>query len=76
VVGEDGVDLMEPIMGAEDFAFYQQRVPGCFSFIGVSRADWRTPYGVHHEKFMVDEAALPIGTALHVATALEALAGD
>jgi metal-dependent amidase/aminoacylase/carboxypeptidase family protein len=27
---------------------------------------------VHHEKFMVDEAALPIGTALHVATALEA----
>jgi IAA-amino acid hydrolase len=76
IVGEDGVDLMEPIMGAEDFAFYQRRVPGCFSFIGVSRADWRTRYGVHHEKFMVDEAALPIGAALHVATALEALAGD
>jgi len=31
---------------------------------------------VHHEKFMVDEAALPIGAALHVATALEALSGD
>jgi hypothetical protein len=28
---------------------------------------------VHHEKFKVDEAALPIGTAVHVATALEAL---
>ena len=76
VVGDDAVELMDPIMGAEDFSFYQQRVAGCFSFIGVSHAGWRTRHGVHHEKFMVDEAALPIGTALHVATALEALAGD
>jgi IAA-amino acid hydrolase len=73
VVGSDGVLGMEPILGAEDFAFYQQRVPGCFSFIGVSAADWQTRYGVHHEKFRVDEAALPIGAAVHVATALEAL---
>jgi IAA-amino acid hydrolase len=73
VVGAGAVHRMEPILGAEDFAFYQQRVPGCFSFIGVSAADWPTCYGVHHERFMVDEAALPIGTAMHVATALEAL---
>ena len=73
VVGAAGVHRMDPILGAEDFAFYQRRIPGCFSFIGVSAADWQTRYGVHHEKFMVDEAALPIGTALHVATALEAL---
>jgi len=73
VVGAARVGTMEPIMGGEDFAFYQQRVPGCFTFIGVSHAEWRTRYGVHHEKFLVDEAALPIGTALHVATALEAL---
>jgi metal-dependent amidase/aminoacylase/carboxypeptidase family protein len=76
VVGAGGVELMEAIMGAEDFSFYQRRVPGCFTFIGVSHADWRTRYGVHHEKFMVDEAALPIGAAVHVATALEALAVD
>jgi IAA-amino acid hydrolase len=76
IVGSDGVHHMEPILGAEDFAFYQRRIPGCFTFIGVSHADWRTRYGVHHEKFTVDEAALPIGAALHVATALEALADD
>ena len=76
VVGAGAVHRMEPILGAEDFAFYQQRIPGCFSFIGVSAADWPTRYGVHHERFMVDEAALPIGTAVHVATALEALAAD
>jgi amidohydrolase len=74
VVGAAGVHAMDAIMGAEDFAFYQRRIPGCFSFIGVSAADWRERYGVHHERFRVDEAALPIGTAVHVATALEALA--
>jgi IAA-amino acid hydrolase len=76
VVGENAVQRMEPILGAEDFAFYQRRIPGCFSFIGVSAADWPTRYGVHHGRFMVDEAALPIGTAVHVATALEALAAE
>jgi IAA-amino acid hydrolase len=76
VVGAGGVAPMEPILGAEDFSFYQQRIPGCFTFIGVSHATWGTRYGVHHERFKVDEAALPIGAAMHVATALEALAGD
>jgi IAA-amino acid hydrolase len=76
VVGSGGVTPMEPILGAEDFSFYQRRIPGCFTFLGVSDAAWQTRYGVHHEKFMVDEAALPIGAALHVATALEALSGD
>ena len=76
VVGPGGVRPMEPVLGAEDFSFYQRRIPGCFSFLGVSDAAWPTRYGVHHEKFMVDEAALPIGAALHVATALEALTGD
>ena len=76
LVGPGSVSRMEPILAAEDFAFYQQRIPGCFTFIGVSDADWQTRYGVHHEKFTVDEAALPIGAALHVATALEALADD
>jgi metal-dependent amidase/aminoacylase/carboxypeptidase family protein len=74
LVGAQSVGRMEPVLGGEDFAFYQQRVPGCFTFIGVSGAEWPARYGVHHEKFKVDEAALPIGAALHVATALEALA--
>ena len=76
VIGPGGVSRMDPIMGAEDFAFYQRRIPGCFTFIGVSHADWQTRHGVHHEKFRVDEAALPIGAALHVATALEALSAQ
>ena len=55
-------------------AFYQERISGCFAFIGVSHADWQTRHNVHHPKFKVDESALPIGAALHVAMALEAFA--
>jgi metal-dependent amidase/aminoacylase/carboxypeptidase family protein len=73
VVGAGNVRRMDPILGGEDFAFYQQRISGCFAFIGVSHAEWPTRYNVHHPKFTVDESALPIGAALHVAMALEAL---
>ncbi len=77
LVGAEHVCRMDPILGGEDFAFYQQRISGCFAFLGVSHADWHTRHSVHHPKFIVDEAALPIGSALHVAMALESLAlGD
>ena len=73
LVGAGNVRDMDPIMGGEDFAFYQRRVRGCFACIGVSHADWQTRHGVHHPKFIVDETALPIGAALHVAMARESL---
>jgi IAA-amino acid hydrolase len=74
LVGAENVRRMDPVLGGEDFAFYQQRISGCFALVGVSHADWQTRHAVHHPKFRVDEAALPIGAALHVALALEALA--
>jgi IAA-amino acid hydrolase len=76
LLGAGNVRAMEPILGSEDFAFYQQRIPGNFAFLGVSHPAWEMRHGVHHSKFRVDEDALPIGTAWHVATALKALAGQ
>ena len=76
LLGAGHVRAMEPILGGEDFAFYQQRIPGNFAFLGVSDPAWDTRHGVHHPKFRVDEGALPVGTAWHVATALKALAGS
>jgi IAA-amino acid hydrolase len=73
LLGAQNVHRMDPILGGEDFAYYQQHIPGCFTFIGVSHGDWQTRYSVHNPKFKVDEAALPIGAALHVAIALESL---
>lgn len=48
-----------PTMGGEDFAEYQQRVPGCLIWLGTGcREGW------HHPRFMVDEAVIPTGAAL------------
>ena len=64
-----------PIMGAEDFSFVLQRVPGAMLMLGVKHPDWAAPKPVHTAQFDLDEDALPLGTAAYVALALEALIG-
>ena len=75
ILGEECVSEMGSIMGGEDFSYYTQVIPGCFSFLGVGNPEIGAVYGVHHPKFKVDEDALSLGTAIHVSTAFKALAG-
>ena len=75
ILGEECVSEMGSIMGGEDFSYYTQVIPGCFSFLGVGNPEIGAVYGVHHPKFKVDEDALSLGTAIHVNTAFKALAG-
>ena len=75
ILGEERVSEMGAIMGGEDFSYYTQVIPGCFSFLGVGNPEIGAVYGVHHPKFKVDEDALSLGTAIHVNTAFKALAG-
>lgn len=57
-----------PSAGGEDFAFYQEEVPGCFIWMGTGGTEeW------HHPKFTVNEEALAPGTALFVLAAVQAL---
>ena len=74
LLGEDAVKELSPVMGGEDFAFYAQRVPGCFVALGIRNESQDAVQSVHHPKFKADENALPIGAALHVAFALRSLA--
>lgn len=55
----------DPIMGAEDFAYVLEKVPGAMFFLGVAEdgADWKHCCGIHSTKMMVDEKALPRGAA-------------
>ena len=62
-----------PLMGAEDFSFVLQRVPGAMLMLGVRNLDWAEPRPVHTAQFDLDEEALPLGTAAYAALALEAL---
>jgi amidohydrolase len=60
-LGTDHVIEVEPIMAAEDFAYFQQRVPGVYFFLGVAnRAEGWTDY-VHTPTFRPDEAAIVVG---------------
>ncbi len=70
--GEDSVlELPNPSMGGEDFAFFLEKVPGAFVWLGVGE----DVSGLHTPRFAFDEEILPRGSALLAALALESLAG-
>ncbi len=54
-----------PIMGAEDFSYVLEKVPGMMAFLGVAEAgaDWRQCCAIHSTRMMVDETVLPRGAA-------------
>jgi amidohydrolase len=68
--------LPAPIMGAEDFSYVLEKVPGAMFFLGVAEdgADWHACCGIHSPRMMLDETVLPRGTALLAALAEEFLA--
>ncbi len=53
---------------SEDFAWYTQRIPGCFSALGVGDGTPASP-GLHTPRLRVDESALVAGAALLAASA-------
>ncbi|WP_312069503.1 amidohydrolase [Lelliottia nimipressuralis] len=59
-------EIAHPLFGGEDFSSYQQKVPGCFLFIGSGNEHIGATYGVHNPRFRLDEAALQTGVRLHV----------
>lgn len=58
--------LADPIMGAEDFSYVLEKVPGAMFFLGAAAegADWQQCCGIHSTRMMLDEAVLPRGAAL------------
>ena len=73
MLGEENVSDLDAVMGGEDFAYYTERVKGCFVVLGMNNPDINATYSVHHPMFKADEGALHIGTALHTIFALKSL---
>jgi len=65
----------KPVMGAEDFAFVLQKVPGAMLWLGVKHPSWTEPKPLHTATFDIDESALPIGSAAMAGVALDYLRG-
>lgn len=64
--GPEGFLMLDnPIMGAEDFSYVLQKIPGAMFFLGVAQEgdDWSQCCGLHSSKMMVDESVLPNGAA-------------
>jgi amidohydrolase len=54
-------------------AFMQEKVPGCYFFVGSNNSERHLDYGHHHPKFDFDEEALPRAAALMAAAAIDVL---
>ncbi|MBM3274482.1 MAG: amidohydrolase [Candidatus Sericytochromatia bacterium] len=73
VIGPDKVVEAEPTMGSEDIAYFFQRVPGCYFFLGASNEAAGIDKPHHHPQFDIDEACLPIGLQIVVRSVLDYL---
>lgn len=77
-LGEDHVNSGLPVMPAEDFAYFQQAVPGVFFFYGVN------PPGVtqaeaapnHNPRFFVHEPAMETALRAMLAVTLDRVGGE
>lgn len=71
----DGLKLVEtkPEMGGEDFAYFLERVPGCFAWLGAANEAKGFNYPHHSSHFDFDEDALCLGVEVLVRLVLEYL---
>jgi len=63
VAGASNVSVVNPTLGAEDFSFYQQKVPGLFFWLGTRPANQAAEEAAsnHSPLFFVDESGLLLG---------------
>ncbi len=68
------VEVTRPLMGAEDFSRYLERVPGTFLRLGVGTENGRA--SLHSATFAPDERALVLGAATLATAAVGLQQGD
>lgn len=66
-IGRDAfIPAPRPAMGGEDFAYYLEKVPGCFFFIGVCPSGREHYPSLHSDRFDFTDAALGVGVRMFV----------
>jgi amidohydrolase len=73
LIGEaEVVTMAAPVMGAEDFSYVLQKVPGTMVFLGgrAPDVDPKAFADNHSDKVVFDESAMAVGAALHAEVAL------
>lgn len=71
IIGEENcIDLVDPVMGGEDFSEYLKIVPGAFFRLGTCSEEKETCVSQHNSRFDVDDDALQFGMKIMGASAL------
>lgn len=63
-MGKENVEETEKRMGAEDFGYYSQVIPGCFFRLGVRNEQVGIVHNVHTPLFNIDENAITHGVGM------------
>ncbi|KAL2931874.1 IAA-amino acid hydrolase ILR1-like 1 [Bienertia sinuspersici] len=73
MLGSRNVKESKPLTGSEDFAFYQEVIPGYMFFVGLKNETRGRTGSEHNPMFMVNEDVLPYGASLHASLAMQYL---
>jgi len=65
-IGNENVVYVKPAMGAEDFAYYLEKVPGSFFRLGIRNEEKGIVHPYHSTLFDIDEDVLPFGVEMYV----------
>ncbi len=74
--GQRNVIEVEPMMGSEDFAFFAQKKPGLYFFLGVQNKEAHATGALHTPTVVIDEGALPLGVRTLATLAIDFLQGE
>lgn len=72
-IGESNVVEVKPVMGAEDFAFYAEKIPGFYFWLGVRNPADTEIHPLHSPEFDADERSLPVGVRVMTRLVLDYL---
>ncbi|UII75707.1 amidohydrolase [Flagellimonas sp. HMM57] len=73
VAGKDNVSIHKAITGAEDFSYFQEKVPGFYFFLGGMTPGTTESYPHHTPDFKIDDSGLLLGVKTMTQLALDYL---
>ncbi len=76
--GREKAVVRKAVTGAEDFSFFQEKVPGLFVFVGgMPKGKKAEEVPAHHTPdFFIDESGLKLGMRLYCTMAVDYLEGE
>jgi len=71
--GKENVFIMKAITGAEDFSFFQEKIPGLYFFLGGMTPGNKEAFPHHTPDFFIDEGGMLLGVKAFIQLSLDYL---